>query len=197
MELVFAIDASGSVRSYNFQKTLDFLEKVVKKLKIAPDMTRVAVIRYAYSPSISFNLDTHSSTSTMIAAIQKIAYTGGSTGTAQAIKMAQNSVFNNARQNVPKVFVLITDGYSNRMIDTVRAAINLKNDSTTIFTIGIGNINRYEMLAVASSPNCMHFYSLSSYNEIDAIISEIQRDACQGKKSFHWASKSDIESITF
>ncbi|CAE1320622.1 unnamed protein product [Acanthosepion pharaonis] len=179
MELVFAIDASGSVRSYNFLKTLTFIKNVVKNLQIAPNMTRVAVIRFATSSSISFNLDTYDSVSKMIPKIASIAYTKGGTSTYKAMDMARISVFKKARKNVPKVFVLITDGYSNSKTRTVAAAEKLKNSTTTIFTIGVGRVNHQEMLAVASSPNCTHYYSLNSYNEIDGIISEIQRESCE------------------
>lgn len=179
MELVFAIDASGSVGKSNFLKTLTFLRKVVTNLQIAHNMTRVAVIRFASSSSISFNLDTYDSVSKMIPKISSIYYTRGGTATYKAMDMARTSVFKNARKNVPKVFVLITDGYSNSKTKTIAAAKKLKKDTTTIFTIGVGKVNHQEMLAVASSPNCTHYYSLNSYNEIDGIIREIQRESCE------------------
>lgn len=185
MELVFAIDASGSVGPDNFNSTLIFLTNVVSKLQIAPDMTRVAVIRFATGASISFGLDNYDSVPNVISKISSIRYTGGGTSTYSAIDMARINIFKNARKNVPKVFVLVTDGYSNNKNLTVAAAEKLKKNTTTIFTIGVGRVNHQEMLAVASSPNCTHYYSLNSYNEIDGIISEIQRESCEGKKLFH------------
>ncbi|CAE1320617.1 unnamed protein product [Acanthosepion pharaonis] len=179
MELVFAIDASGSVGSDNFNSTLIFLTNVVRKLQIAPDMTRVAVIRFSHIATISFDLDTYYSVSSMTSKISSIKYTGGGTATYSAIDTARINVFKKARKNVPKVFVLVTDGYSNDKDLTVKAADTLKQNATTIFTIGVGSVNHQEMLAVASSPNCIHYYSLNSYSEIDGIISEIQRESCE------------------
>ena len=181
MELVFIIDASGSVTKKNFNKTLSFIQKVVTNLQIASDKTRVAVIRFSSNAKVAFGLGAHNSVASLTNAMSKIKYTGGGTSTSTALDLARKVVFKNSRKNVPKVLVLVTDGRSDNQNQTIIAADKLKKDAITIFTIGIGYINNYEIRAIASSPSCTHYYLLKSYQDIDTIITEIQRESCAGK----------------
>lgn len=178
IDLIFAIDASGSVGSINFNKTRTFIKDVVADLKIGPDSVRVAVIRYASGATVSFHLNAYNDLTSLKQKIDSIRYTSGGTNTAAAINLA-STTFISDRPNVLKILVLITDGRSNNFQATVTAANKLKTESVTIFTIGVGHVRDLEMLRVASDPSCTHFFKLSSYGEIDSIIHQIQRKACE------------------
>ncbi|XP_029656471.1 uncharacterized protein LOC115230414 isoform X1 [Octopus sinensis] len=181
MDLVFVIDASGSVGTINFDLTKLFLDHVVSNLDISGTATRVAVIRYSSSPLLIFGLDKYSTEKAVKSAINAIPYNGGGTNTDTALDLARTSVFTNTRKSVAaKVVVLVTDGKSRSETRTVAAAQKLKDDGVTIFTIGVVNPRVSELTAAASEPSCTHFIHLKDYNEIDFIVKEIRSASCDG-----------------
>ncbi|CAI9741734.1 Hypothetical predicted protein [Octopus vulgaris] len=185
MDLVFVIDASGSVGTTNFDLTKVFLDNVVSNLDISGTETRVAVVRFSNDPHVMFGLDTHSTKTAVKSAINLITYDGGGTNTTSALDLARTSVFTNTRTSVAaKVLVLVTDGKSSSETGTVAAAQRLKDDGVTIFTIGVVNPRVSELTAAASEPSCTHFIHLNDYNEIDFIVKEIQSESCADNYSF-------------
>uniref|UniRef100_A0A0L8HVA9 VWFA domain-containing protein n=1 Tax=Octopus bimaculoides TaxID=37653 RepID=A0A0L8HVA9_OCTBM len=180
IDLVFLIDSSGSVEKPDFEKTKTFLKNIVYNLDISPEKTRVAVIRFADTPNVSFFLGDHNTNFAVRNAIDAIIYDGTGTATDTALDKARTSVFTNTRKSVAsKVLVLVTDGKSNNENETIAAAEKLKDDGVTIFTIGVVNPKVSELIAAASEPSCTHFINLKDYNEIGFIVKEIESDSCK------------------
>ena len=50
-----------------------------------------------------------------------------------------------------------------------------------MFAIGVGNYNLKELKAVASDPICSHVLTLTSFDHIQSILTEIQKSACEGE----------------
>ncbi|XP_052833179.1 collagen alpha-1(XII) chain isoform X1 [Octopus bimaculoides] len=180
IDLVFLIDSSGSVEKPDFEKTKTFLKNIVYNLDISPEKTRVAVIRFADTPNVSFFLGDHNTNFAVRNAIDAIIYDGTGTATDTALDKARTSVFTNTRKSVAsKVLVLVTDGKSNNENETIAAAEKLKDDGVTIFTIGVVNPKVSELIAAASEPSCTHFINLKGYNETDFIVKKFRSDFCE------------------
>ena len=118
-EVIFVIDASGSVGSRNFKKVLDTVKNIVDKLDIGADGVRVGVLRYASkndarrdNPQVSIELGSTNVKAELVKKIEAIAYTGGLTYTANAIDKTRLEMFSKARPNVPKIVMVVTDGES-------------------------------------------------------------------------------------
>ncbi|CAI9741735.1 Hypothetical predicted protein [Octopus vulgaris] len=181
MDLLFLIDSSGSVGKDNFIKTLEFLNNIVSNLDIGEEETRVAVIRFSHFAIVSFNLGKYSTKTAVTSAINAIYYDGGLTHTDLALDLARTDIFaTTTRKSIAaKVLVLVTDGQSRSEAKTVAAAKKLKDMGVTIFTIGVVNPRKSELMASASEPNCTHFIDLKSYDDIDFIVKEIKTETCK------------------
>ena len=59
LDVVLAIDASGSIRHERFSEVLEYLESVSREFEIAPDRTRVGVLRYSDTAEVVFNLNSY------------------------------------------------------------------------------------------------------------------------------------------
>jgi hypothetical protein len=79
-------------------------------------------------------------------------------------------------EGVPKVVMLITDGESNDRQLTLMEADKIKKREFNIISIGVGNVNLDELLAVSSTEN--DFYYVENYNKILEIINSISRTTC-------------------
>ena len=50
-----------------------------------------------------------------------------------------------------------------------------------MFAVGVGNYNLAELRVVASEPVCSHVLTLTSFDHIQSILTEIQKSACEGE----------------
>ncbi|KAK3766261.1 hypothetical protein RRG08_050231, partial [Elysia crispata] len=60
VDIVFINDASGSVGAENFNKTLDFIENVVKALVIGPLDAQIGSVTFESDVHLEFHLNTYS-----------------------------------------------------------------------------------------------------------------------------------------
>ncbi|KAK3784815.1 hypothetical protein RRG08_066336 [Elysia crispata] len=130
VDIVFLVDASGSVGSFNFRKTLDFVESVVNGLNIGPFEVRVGLIRFASSPSLQFHLNTYTDKQSVLSRVSATSYTGGGTDTARGLAYATDVSFtaiNGMRSEAAQVAIVVTDGKSNSESATISEATRLKD----------------------------------------------------------------------
>ena len=189
LDLVFVIDASGSVGPTNFDLIRDFITTIVMSLDIGPDASQVGVIRFASDASVIFNLDTHDNQADLLTAVSNIIYTGGGTNTAAALNLLLSDGFTGARpevEGVPRVAIVVTDGISNDAAATLAAAaaVHAADPMITVFAAGIGaGTNQVELEAIASSPSDRFVTTISGFNtdELALLTEDLRLEACQGK----------------
>ncbi|KAG8190449.1 hypothetical protein JTE90_009286 [Oedothorax gibbosus] len=116
--------------------------------------------------------------------LQDVVYENSkSTNTAEALEKARQ-VFENARPNVKKVLVLITDGHSNKGGDPITWADRLKSTGVEIFCFGIGKFIRPALTRLASSGQ--HVHSCAEFRDFRNLIRRIRGDAHETK----WSTES-------
>ena len=115
IDIVFILDASGSVSSYNFNLTKYFLSQFVSGLDIDNDHIRAVFVTYASSVEERINLNIYSSRASFQPAISSLRYLAGSSNTSAALGYVRTEMLTSAagdRSNVPDVIVLLTGGQS-------------------------------------------------------------------------------------
>ncbi len=193
---MFALDASGSIGSVNFnQRILPFIANVIDTLDIGENQSQVGVITFATVPSIIFNLNTHNTKSELLNASNAISYTGGSTDTAAALDLLRISGFAGARpqsQGIPTYAIVVTDGISDFPLATIQSATALHQvmPAITVFAVGIGSgVNGTELNAIASEPQFNQTFVICiadfSQDEFDSLTNKIVREVCRGMQCMH------------
>ena len=56
-----------------------------------------------------------------------------------------------------------------------------QDTGSTVFAVGVGNYYLEELKAVASDPICSHVLTLTSFDHIKSIVTEIQKSTCEGE----------------
>ena len=69
-DLVFILDASGSVGKKNWKKQVDFVISVVSRMKIGPDAVQVGLVIFSTKATVTFELNEHK-TAEKVANIQR------------------------------------------------------------------------------------------------------------------------------
>lgn len=181
-EVVFVIDRSTSIYIRDFQKQLQFVSDVINVFDVSPTMTRVAAVAFSTNASVEFHLDEYTDKANLMARTMKIAYTSGSTETAQALRLARLSVLTPAhgmRPDVAHIVIVITDGRSQKYHDTQREAAALKDTGAIVFAIGVGpNVDPVELQNIGSTPADKFVFKTSGYDALPSIKNVLAFNAC-------------------
>lgn len=178
-DVVLLVDGSYSIGLQNFAKVRAFLEILVNSFDIGPNKVQLSLVQYSRDPHTEFALNTHHDISAVVKAVRTFPYRGGSTNTGKAMTYVRERIFINsrgARQNVPRVMVLITDGKSS---DSFRdAATNLRNIDVEIFAVGVKDAVRSELEAIANPPSDSHVFEVEDFDAFQRISKELTQSIC-------------------
>jgi len=185
VDLMFAIDGSGSIGNKNFRRVKKFIKSVVSSFDIGPKETQVGLIKFSSKVHSEFDLNTYSSKNAVLAAVDRVTYTAGGTNTHLALDQLTTVSFTEEhgarplKAGHPRVAVVLTDGKSNSPAKTVVSALKTHSADITVIAVGVGKgVDVEELEVIASDPICLHLTLLKSFTEIDALKSAIRRRSC-------------------
>lgn len=184
VDLVLILDSSTSVGEDNFLLMKNFVKDLVNKADIDSGSVRVGVLMYSSGVHVEFQMNEHSSKSSILAAIDEIVYMYGSTNTADGLETMTNKMFTSAngdRSGVDDVAIVITDGISNiNSRRTIPEADNAKSKGIHIYTVGIGLIDTTEVDAIATAPASENSFNVASFAELTNLHERIFSSFCPG-----------------
>uniref|UniRef100_A0A3B5B010 Collagen alpha-1(XII) chain n=1 Tax=Stegastes partitus TaxID=144197 RepID=A0A3B5B010_9TELE len=178
-DVVLLVDGSYSIGLQNFAKVRAFLEVLVNSFDIGPNKVQISLVQYSRDPHTEFALNTHHDINAVVKAVRTFPYRGGSTNTGRAMTYVREKIFiqaRGARQNVPRVMVLITDGKSSDSFKD--AATNLRNIDVEIFAVGVKDAVRSELEAIANPPSDTHVYEVEDFDAFQRISKELTQSIC-------------------
>lgn len=177
------MDESGSIRVENYKNMLKSIHDLLRNFKIGTDDMRVAMIKFSHYSSRVFNFQDYGTFSEISSAVMKMeeTYRGGGTDTAAGLRLALSTAASSNRPNAASVAVVLTDGYSNNQVETIREAECLHKTNTKVFSVGIGqNINLKELKIIASDPDS-EFLVTTSFTALYNKLQDFKNQLCQGK----------------
>ncbi|PWA15401.1 hypothetical protein CCH79_00008591 [Gambusia affinis] len=182
-DLAFILDTSSSVGKENFEKIRQWVANLVESFDVAPDKTRVAVVRYSDRPTPEFTLGKYRTLEDVKRAARNIRYLGGDTRTGDAISYTTTNIFterNGARpaeRGIQKVAILLTDGLSqDYVLEPSKAAARA---GIRMFAVGIGEALKEELEEIAAEPKNAHVFHVTDFNAIDKIRGRLRRRLCE------------------
>ena len=177
------LDSSGSVGEANFELMKSFVQDILKELNVESCKYRIGVMKYGSSALIQFHLNAFSTNLDLMAAIDEISFSYGTTFTADALRSAREDMFtegNGDRSEARNIAVLITDGLDNvharRTLQEVRYA---RNAGIYIIPIGVAIKDVDKFVAMATEENG-HFLVDRFYN-MQYLVGNIVDKMLEGK----------------
>ncbi|CAI9724609.1 Hypothetical predicted protein [Octopus vulgaris] len=172
-DVVFLIDTSDSTTKKDFSEEMNIVSEFVKSLS-GLDKVKVALITFASHSTLQFSLTTHTAKSSLLAQLQNIQKSPGSTNTANALMLAKATLKlgSNKRQAV----VLITDGMSDDLFQTQQAAKDLRSNNINIFGYGISNSVVSELQLISGSMSNVVIGEVSEVSE--QLVSKVLDSPC-------------------
>ncbi|KAJ8314705.1 hypothetical protein KUTeg_006855 [Tegillarca granosa] len=169
LDILFMMDASGSVTEPSFIQSLNFVSNFTEFFQIGPDNTQVSVYSFDNRNVYGFNLNKHQDTTSLRNAINinNIHYYALKENFTMALQFARETVFapeNGARNDSLKVIIFITDGKS-KVGNQVEL---LREQNIQIIAVGVGNQTDVETLKkIATSTS--NVFTVGSYDAINTI----------------------------
>ncbi|XP_039620900.1 integrin alpha-X-like isoform X2 [Polypterus senegalus] len=183
-DIVFLMDGSGSVKSFQFTEMKTFIKALIKKF--IGRNTQFAVAQYSsdFRTEMSFTqFDKMKSNNQWEWTIDGIKQIGSLTYTPTAIRKVVREVFISSagsRLNANKVLIVITDGVTygddTPLSDVAREA---QNKGVIRYAVGVGNaFNNFnaneELKTIASNPPDQYVFKVTDFNALDSIKDKLQ-----------------------
>ncbi|XP_067222856.1 collagen alpha-1(XII) chain isoform X4 [Chanodichthys erythropterus] len=178
-DIVLLVDGSYSIGLANFAKVRAFLEVLVNSFDIGPNKVQISLVQYSRDPHTEFALNKHHDIATVVKAVRTFPYRGGSTNTGKAMTYVREKIFvsgRGARDNVPRVMVLITDGKSSDSFKD--PAKKLRDTDVEIFAVGVKDAVRTELEAIANAPADNHVFEVEDFDAFERISKELTTSIC-------------------
>ncbi|CAG5135397.1 unnamed protein product, partial [Candidula unifasciata] len=171
-DVIFLMDSSSSIWKPDFNKQIKFLQQVISSFTIGKHATRVGVIAYSDAPITLVSLSDKQTHEYIHQALANAPYITGGTNTAFAIKHARKLFKSSggARYDAAHVIIILSDGQSNNLKETIAEASHAHSDGVYIFSIGIGNkTEAEELMALASDPDDQFVFHVNDYEALSEI----------------------------
>jgi len=182
-DVIFVIDASGSIGSFHFQLIREFTANITTELINNSPRSAVGVILYDSNAHIQFNLQAHTSLNALLSAINQLPYSGRRTNTAEALTLLLSSAQNGTlglRNDSSHVAIVITNGVSNDRSATLLAAAALHASNIfDVFAVRVDGADMTELQTIASDPEFVFF--TNSFNGLQQLQDRILSQLCSCK----------------
>ncbi|KAJ8307442.1 hypothetical protein KUTeg_015526 [Tegillarca granosa] len=174
-DLVFVMDDSGSIGTSNFIKQKDVVMQIIRQYEIGTNKVQVSVVKFSYNVVVEFYLNSFSTKSDVLNAVNNTAYrNGGSTDTASALELVYQQIFTlskGGRQDTPNIVIVITDGRSSSRSNTLAAASRLHSIASVI-AVGVGSgTDSVELAGIAS--DAVYNFHVDNFEAFNGIFGGI------------------------
>ena len=186
-DVIFVIDASGSVGASNFVEMKKFVSTLVMSMQVGSNSVRVGVMTFSTTPSVIFHLDQYYDPNVIVTKIKEANFTNSGTYTGIAMKKVRTSMLPRTRNNVRKLVMLLADGDSSDRVLLYNETESMKADGVEFVCIGIKIHNDDELKTISSNPDSSYFFKVTSFTLLDDLAGNIVNGIFAGKESiiFH------------
>ncbi|KAL3866043.1 hypothetical protein ACJMK2_043384 [Sinanodonta woodiana] len=179
-DIMFLLDSSSSIYILDYKKQLNFVNRLIDTFDIGRDKTRIGVSIFSFTYHPSIDLTTYDNKESLKRAVNQTRYLTGGTNTHIALSELRRSGFRNARPNVSRIAIVMTDGQSQDFKKTSDEAQRLKATGVKVFAVGIGkDVDMKELKAIGSDPSDTYVLLANDFNDLDTIYDRLAARACE------------------
>ncbi|MEE6490859.1 hypothetical protein FKM82_016035 [Ascaphus truei] len=172
-DVVFLVDGSKAATP-DFNSIRELIGKVVEKLDVSSDNTRVGVIQFSEDPKVEFLLNAHSTKDEVQNAVRRIRPKGGAElNTGAALEYVSKNIFtrpsgSRIEDQVPQFLILLSSGPS---ADDVSEGSRQVKESTVVPLLIGKNVDTEEAKKITLSSEFI--FPISSFRELPTLEQKI------------------------
>ncbi|KAK3100768.1 hypothetical protein FSP39_025065 [Pinctada imbricata] len=182
-DIVFLIDDSDSISRVQFEKVKYFIKRVLLPANIDSGNVRVGILLFNSDVRVEFDLNTYTSKRELFQHVDSIIPRIGGTDTAEALRVMNEEMFSQSkgdRNNVQNIAILVTDGRSRIVTETISRAKQARQNGVHIIVIGIGDVFDVEIREIASMPSIENAFVLEGFAHLRRFKDDFFK-FCEGK----------------
>ncbi|XP_041363645.1 uncharacterized protein LOC121379208 [Gigantopelta aegis] len=203
-DVYFVLDASSSIWPPDFATQVDFVKAVIDTFDLGANKTRVGVITYSDGVHVQVPLGSTYDRTELKSRIETTPFLTGRTNTGGVIEYLTDVAFSHdvARHGAAHVAIILTDGQSSKLPETVRQAARAHERGIYLFSVGIGQqTDVYELMAIASDPDEDFVFKVDDFDGLTKITDLLAIKTCNVEvpefpndqpDSCNWKRPSDI-----
>ncbi|XP_059372839.1 collagen alpha-6(VI) chain-like [Carassius carassius] len=172
-DIVLLVDLSEGIEQSEVRKFLHFF---VDSFDLGPDKVRVGLAQYSDRPYQEFLLGDYSDKRDLHQKLNELIYRIGGTNTGQALTFIRKSYFRQAREKVPGIAIVITDGELND--DVEEPSRRLRVLGVSIFVIRVVKGNMEKLRTISNIPHEEFLFSIDSYQELQGLKESLRNKVC-------------------
>merc|ERR1712226_369002 len=190
VDIGFILDSSGSLR-YQYQTEKDFLKLVAESFGLSKDGSRAAVVTFSYWAEHSIKLKDYYNILSFGAAVDAIPLMGYTTRLDRSLRLVQKEMFkkeSGAREDSPKLLVLLTDGSQTKDADAeepAEIADELRTEGVNSIVVGIGRYtDPVELLHLAGGQE--NLFMSQSFDDLlkSNLVNKVREQSCPAELRF-------------
>ena len=175
-----SIIVEGGATYRNWCVVLEFAKSVADAFRISSNRAQVGVIKFNTEADVVFYLDKYKDNKSLCNAIVNIDLERGQANLAAALRTGRwmFRTYNGARDGVPRILIMLTDGTANvEEKETEKESNKTKAGGIVIFTVGVGNKVDYdELRKIASKPE--YFFFATDFAHLNSVLQKLLEDSC-------------------
>ncbi|XP_062038326.1 collagen alpha-6(VI) chain-like [Lepus europaeus] len=170
-DVVFLLDVAVNGSLEDFDHLKGFLQESVSALDVKESCMRVGLVAYSNETEVIGSLSEGVNRSAVLHRIQSLSPGAGEAYTGAALRKIRKEVFgarggSRKNQGVPQIVVLVTHRASEDNV--TRAAVNLRRQGVTVFTLGVEGANATQLEKIASHPAEQYVSKLPTFADLAA-----------------------------
>ncbi|XP_078379184.1 uncharacterized protein LOC144662280 isoform X2 [Oculina patagonica] len=188
LDVITALDASGSVLKENWEKSVDFAAQLANQLIALNTDSRMGVIDFSAVANEAIPPSNDQTFLKQELGNLKNSYQNGITRTELALKKASEIFLRINRASAKKLLIIVTDGRTtplNNMqgVELLQEPVeNLKKEGVHVMAVGVGDlINNDELNFMATDPNNENVFHIDDYDKLVNIVDTISKAVCTTK----------------
>ena len=186
VDIILALDASGSVLKVNWEKSVDFTRSLAEKLlKLNPE-SRIGVIDFSQVANKAISPTSDRDALNLRLETVRNSYQNGITRTELALNKALEMFNRINKQGRKKRLLVITDGVTTPLNGMVGLELlkmpveSLESAGVTIIVVGVGNqVNDEELNLMATDPDKENVFRIENYDNLPDMVGILSRALCQ------------------
>lgn len=191
VDVAFLLDSSASMlEAYSFQSQI--VAKIASRYRLSSDRTRTSIIIYSTNAQIELLLKDGISKEALEQKLSNLPFLGFDTRLDRGLHIARLALFTKnygARQRVPKILYVFTDGRQSTLDNSVLAkqAQKLRQLGVQVVVLGVGGAIDRSELDRLGNVNDKVYYPTSFYDLLtdDAMIEEMVNRTFNNIRKYH------------
>ena len=184
IDLVFVVDSSYLLGTAYWQDALNFMVDIVNSLTVGPYNAQIGLVILGNDATVVFHLNTYTTKSSIISAIQSVPYSLQWTNIANGLNVLRTDLFttsNGDRYDHPNVAVVLVGVEANQgQSATLTSAQSAWTAGINIFSIGTNSASSSEVQAISSFPQFINknYYLINDSSQLSSLESTLIINMC-------------------